>query len=481
MAVQPLSVKKSLAWLGLAQGISIALQFSSSVVLARHLTPYDMGIFAVAFATVSVLSIFQQLGLNAFIVREEVLTDDISRTAFTINALITTALSIAIVAASYVGAVFLRDDGVRWVLLVLAVTPLFGIISFLPASNLERNGRFREIAVIGTVSGVIGAGTTIILAVLGFSYMSVAYAQLISSAFLALMLSITGRQYFSCKTGFSAWRRVASFGFQMLATSGINTGADRLSEIMLGRILGLGPLGLYNRASGLSGLIWNSIHVAAGRVILVDFAGLHRQGIPLIDRYKKTVGMVTATLWPAYAGMAVVAKPFITIVYGPQWVSAVAPFAFIALAAMIHVAIAMSWEVFTATGHLKLQTNIEFKRALLSFTLFVGGCLISLNAAAASRVIEAMIAVILYRPHINRITGTTFSDFKRIYLQSAFLTILAIAPSTALMLSSANSGSPLMLGLAIALGITLWIFGLFALKHSLADEIKLTMARLYPS
>jgi hypothetical protein len=34
----------------------------------------------------------------------------------------------------------------------------------------------------------------------------------------------------------------------------------RISDIMLGRLLGLGALGIYNRASGLNRLIWNNIH-----------------------------------------------------------------------------------------------------------------------------------------------------------------------------------------------------------------------------
>ncbi|CAA9531491.1 MAG: hypothetical protein AVDCRST_MAG91-2995 [uncultured Sphingomonadaceae bacterium] len=475
-----MSIKKSLAWLGLAQAISVVLQFASSVVLARYLTPYEMGIFAVAVATVGMLSLFQQLGLSALIVREEVLTNEVSSTAFTINALITTALSLVIVGASYAGAAFLGDDGVRQVLLVLAVTPLFGVLSFLPGANLERHGRFRDIAVISTMSGVIGAVTTIVLAVLGFKYMSIAYAQVAGSAALALMLIIAGRQHFSCKVGFMAWRRVADFGLQMLAVSGIASASHRLSEIMLGRLLGLASLGLYNRASGLNGLIWNNIHMVVGRVVLVDFAGLHRQGISLRERYKRTVAIVTAVLWPAFAGLAIVAEPFIVIVYGERWVPAVVPFVYLAIASMILVAITMTWELFTATGRLRTQTRIEFIRALVSFALFVGGCLISLEAAAAARVLDAIFSVLLYRPHLNRMTNTTAADFWPIYARSAVLTALAVAPAAVLMTWGEANGSPTLLAGVIGLGIVLWSAGLFALKHPLADELKATIGHRFP-
>lgn len=475
-----MSVKKSLAWVGMAQAISVLLQFSSSVVLARYLSPYEMGIFTVAIATTAILSLFQQLGLNSMIVREEVLTDGISRSVFTVNALITVGLSIAIVAASYGGELFLRDEGVRHVLLVLAVTPLFGIFSLLPGANLERNGRFRELALIATATGIINAAVAITLAVLGFKYMSVAYAQVASSAGSAIMLMVAGRRHFSCRMGLGAWRHVAAFGLQIFAVSGINNASSRLSEIMMGRLLGLGALGLYNRAVGLNGLIFINFHLAVARVMLVDFADLHRRGVPLRDRYLQTVAIVTATLWPAFAGLAAIAEPFIRIVYGAKWAPAVGPFILLAVASAIQVAITMTWELFTATGRLRTQTRIESVRAVISFLLFVGGCLISLEAAAAARILDAAISVLLYRPHISRMTGTSTADFRGIYAQSALLTGLAVAPAAVLMIVVEGSPALPWLAVAIMLGVALWAAGLFAIRHPLAAELTATLRNRVP-
>lgn len=475
-AYLPMTIKKSLAWLGLAQAISVILQFASSVVLARYLTPYEMGIFAVAVATVAMLSVFQQLGLNALIVREEVLTEEVSSTAFTVNALLSIALSLVVVAASYGGAAFLGDEGVRHVLLVLAVPPLLGILSFLPAANLERHGRFRDLALVTTAGGVVSAGVTIALAVLGLSYMSVAYAQLAGSGLMTALLVIVGRRHFRTRVGLTSWRRVTDFAFQMLAVSGINNASQRLSEIMLARLLGLGSLGIYNRASGLSSLIWTNFHMAVSRVVLVDYADLNRRGVSLRERYLQTVAIVTAVLWPAFAGLAVLAEPFIVIVYGERWAAAVTPFVFLAIASMILVSITMTWELFTSTNQLRAQTRIEFKRMILSITLFVGACAISLEAAAATRIVDALIALVMYRPHLNRMTGTRTADFWGIYARSALLTVFAVTPAAALMLLDVAGGPagqaplPFIFG-AVALGILFWGWGLFALGHPLAAEL----------
>ena len=44
------SVRQSLAWMMLSQGGLFLLQFGGSVAMARLLTPYEMGIYAVASA-----------------------------------------------------------------------------------------------------------------------------------------------------------------------------------------------------------------------------------------------------------------------------------------------------------------------------------------------------------------------------------------------------------------------------------------------
>jgi O-antigen/teichoic acid export membrane protein len=474
-----MSVKRSLAWMGLAQGSSFILQFTASVVVARYLTPYESGIYAAAVAVVGVLSLIQALGLQALIVREERLTPDISATAFTVNALISLFLCACILIASVGGGAFLGDLGVQKVLGVLALNPVLGIFSFLPAANLERSGRFKEMALISLACTIVAALLTILLAVLGFSYMSVAYAQVASGVVNTMLMNIVGRQHIGFRIGLKAWRRISEFGLQMLAVSGINSVSGRLSDVLVGRMLGLSALGIYNRASALNNLIFVNIHIVVGRVIFVDFSSLHRQEIALRERYLRTLEIITATLWPAFAGLAIVAKPFIFIVYGPNWVSAALPLAFLAFASIIQVAISMTWELFAATGQLRVQTRIEFIRSGFALLTFGTGCLISLEAAAAARVLDALCAFCLYRRHINRMTKTTTRDFWPIYVRSALLTVLAVGPAGILMAISGMSAyvPVVFLGIAIVAGIALWILGLFLLKHPLASEFRSISAR----
>jgi O-antigen/teichoic acid export membrane protein len=474
-----LSVRRSFAWMGAAQGVAAVLQFASSVVLAHYLSLHDAGIYAAAFAIVVFLSLVQALGLQALIVREEALTPDLLTTTFTINALISIALAIAIEGLSVGGSAFLGDPGVGRALSVLAVTPLFGIIAFLPAARLEREGRFKEIALAGTAGVIAGAITNMVLATRGFSYMSMPYAQWLTVGITAIVMNIFGARHVSFRIGFRAWRRVAGFGLQMLAVSGVNSLSLRLSEIMIGRLLGLSALGLYNRASGFNSMIWTNVHLLIGRVMLVDFAEIHRQGTSLRERYMRTVAMVTALLWPIFGGLAVISRPFIWNVFGAKWLPAAELLSIVALASIIQVAITMTWEVFAVTGELRTQTRIEFIRSFVALAAFTLGSLVSVAAAASARVVDAVFAVFLYRPHLNRMTETTFADFLPIYLRSGWLTLLACGPSGALMLVYRFSPDvPLpLLGIAVIVGIVLWVGALWTTEHPLGEELRIILRK----
>lgn len=472
-------VKRALVWMGLSQAAGFLIQFGVSVTMARLLTPYDTGVYAVGAATVSLLSVLSAFGLQAFIIQEKTLTPELSRSVFTVNAVVCVALCLAIAGLASAGGAFLHSGGVRKVLLALSLNPLFAIPDLLPAAHLEREGRFNAISVVATASGIVGALATVALGLGGFSYMSLAYGAWAGLATTAALDMILGRRHVRWGLGLTQWRRVGDFGLQMLAVSGLNTLSSRLSDLALGRFLGLEALGMFNRAAGLQSLLWNNIHLVIGRVVFVDFAEMHRRGQPLRERYLRTVSIVTACLWPAFAGFALLAGPFILAVYGRKWLPAAPLLALLAIGSIIKVSITMSWELFTATGNLRAQTRVEYVRSLVSLGAFVLGCLLSIFAAAAARIVDAVAAVVLYRPHLDRMSGASLDDLTPVYLQSGAVTLFAVAPALSLMAAyrmSASTPLPLVLG-SVGLGVLGWGVGLALFRHPLLEEATATWKR----
>lgn len=474
-----MAIRKSLAWMGAAQGTFFVLQFTGSVILARLLTPHDMGVYGIALALVGVLAIVQAIGMQSFVVREPDITPELLSTAFTINAAISVGLSAAIFILSFAGGRFFQDPGVRDVLQMLTVLPLITAFEFLPAARLEREGRFPLIASIGTAKNLVATVTTVSMAFAGHRYLSMAYGTLAGAAVSLICFNILGRHYVSLRLRLTEWRRALAHGSHMLAISGVTALGGRASEIALGHFAGLAALGLYGRASTLNNLLWENIHIVIGRVLLVDFAQKKQSGQSLRDIYLRAVEILTALLWPAFGGLAVLAGPFIHIVYGEKWGAAAAPLSALAVTAMILVSITQTWEVFVASRETGRQARLEFIRTGIGLAFFVGGALISLTAAAAARAAEAIFALFLYRPHLDRMTDTRFRDFVPIYGRSAALTVAAIGPAILMMLYNGWSPSAPIWQVAgsVVVGMAAWAAMVMATRHPLREEAVQWLAR----
>jgi O-antigen/teichoic acid export membrane protein len=466
--------------MGSAQLGNFLVQFAASVIIARLLSPLEVGVYAIAVSICGILGIIQSLGLSAFIVREADLPERLKATTFTIGLLLNVAVAAIIGLCSLASSVIVKQASVARVLAVLALMPLLGILEFLPAAMLERAAKFKVIAGVGLARSMLAQGLTVALAVLGCSSMSFAYGQLAGTVFSVVAYNVFGRAEIRLRLRLADWRRVAAFGAQMLTINGANASAGRLAEILLARIAGLQALGLFSRASSINDVVWNNIHAVVARVLLVRLASLQKSGLPLRDYYLQVVELLTAVLWPVFIGLAVVAGPFIATVYGRQWVPAASPLVLLALSSAVWATLTMSWELFVVCGETRRQARIELVRTGVGTCLFAtGAAFAGTTGAAAGRLGDSLFSFFIYRQPLERMSATTMSDIYPIYLRSAVLAALAVAPAALLMLNYHGAVTvPFgQLIAAVVLGIAIWAAALMLTNHPLAMQLKRLLPR----
>ena len=468
-----MSMRRDLFWTGVAQFFYLLFQFASSVVVARILSPYDVGIFTIALATVGLLAVFQEFGLYGFIVKEKELNAPLLRTVFTVNVGLSVLLSVLVLAVGFFGSMVWHEGGIRRVLIVVAICPVLNALSFLPETRLQRDARFKTLSIITISRTLLSQSAAIIFALQGSSYMSLAYAQVIAAVFSLLAFNIVGREFSSFQLGLSDWRRVTGYGVRMLAISGLSSASDRMSDFLIGKIAGLSALGFYSRGSSLNNLVWENIHLVSGKVVFVDLAQTHRSGKSIATRYLKVNDVNTVLLWPAFLGLAIVSGPFIRLVYGERWVPAAHALALISLGSMVYVSLSMTWDIFVLGGRTKEQSYLEGIRALLSTLIFAVGCRFGLTGVGAARLATAVVANELYRPLVQQITQTRLSDYKSIYPRNLVITAAAVLPSEIIMaLFRWSEFTPLMVVIAgIVVGVGLWVLAILVLGHPLKQEI----------
>src|SRR5437773_1185911 len=153
-----------------AQGAQFVLSLASIMVLARLLTPKDFGLFAMVTSVIGYLRVFKDAGLSTATVQREGITHAQVSNLFWINVAVSGAISLIFAAGSPIIAWFYREPRLIPITLVLSSTFLLSGLTIQHTALLNRQMRFKAVAVIQVSSLLIGVAVGISMAWLNYSY-----------------------------------------------------------------------------------------------------------------------------------------------------------------------------------------------------------------------------------------------------------------------------------------------------------------------
>lgn len=475
-----MSVRRSLLWSYGGQLLTLAITFTTSVIVARLISPREMGIYALALAISGVLSVFLSFGAQAFLVREKNIDVETIRSAFTVNLILSSLLALFLLGVGLFHLLARHDHDISTVFLIMAVGPIFAAFEFVPAALFMRDMRYSIISSITVVRAVVTSFVTLTSVWLGAGASGLAAGPVVANLVCACTYMAVRPQDLVFRPGLHRFREILVFGVQMLSISGVAQLATRSSDVILGNMLGLVALGLYSRASGLATLIFLNVYGLATGIIFVQLSRDLRETGELRTTFIRALRMITGTMWPILLGIAVLAGPLVLTLYGMKWLPAAIPLALLMISQFIVLGFGMNWELFVLRNETKRQIWIEVSRAVIGTTIFALGCLFGLSAAALGRIGEAIVGYILYRPHIDRLAGTQTGEVDRVYRESLQLTVVAVAPSFLLMgwwHWSAHVPLP-WIAITVLIGIVGWFLLLRYKRHPIVDEITMLTARV---
>src|SRR5439155_13431562 len=163
-----------------SQGAQFVLSLVSIMVLARLLTPKDFGLFAMVTTVIGYLRVFKDAGLSTVTVQREGITHAQVSNLFWINVAVSGAISLVIAAGSPIVAWFYREPRLVPITLVLSSTFLLSGLTIQHTALLNRQMRFKAVAVIQVSSLLIGVAVGIGMACQGYNYWALVFSNLIT-------------------------------------------------------------------------------------------------------------------------------------------------------------------------------------------------------------------------------------------------------------------------------------------------------------
>ena len=482
------TLRNSLLWSVGGRYLTLALQLLAFVVLARLLTPEDVGLYSVAAALIGLTQVLREFGVGTYLIQEKELTPARIRTAFTLSLLFSATLCLAVLVLARPIADFYREPRLEAVTRVLALSFLLIPFGSTALAILNRDMRFKALFWISTSSAVLSQLAALGFAALGFGYWSLVWSSLVATGVSVTGAAIAARGGLLHKPTLGEWRRVLNFGSQLVAGRIVSELSLSFNDLVVGRVLGLAEVGILSRAQGVMNLAHRDFLNAIRNVALPAFAKAHREGSDVDLLHAKFVANAAAFAWPFYGLLALFPLEALRLLFGPQW-DAAAPLVPVFCAAG---ALAVLWSfassALTACGHIGTTTRIELAIQPIRLGLLAACAYLfpRLEAFAWALLLVYALNVFVALGLKQTRLPTEFQRLFALLRPSVSLALATLSP--AILVRALQAGGIVESSLAefvtsAALCALAWMLALATLGHPLLDDpafarIKTLLARI---
>ncbi|HWQ92134.1 MAG TPA: lipopolysaccharide biosynthesis protein [Clostridia bacterium] len=356
-----------------SQGVSVVIQLTSTVILARLLSPADYGVMAMVVAVTAFAGLFRDLGLSSAAIQKQLLTHSQQSSLFWINVALGTALTGLLAGLSPVVSWFYQQPEVLWVTIAMSGTFLISSLSTQSGASLLREMRFGRQSMAGIAGALITMLVAVGLATHGFRYWSLVWGQIagaITTTSLLILLSPFRPGPLHHGEGL---KEILRFGANVTAFDLVNYFHRNLDNLLIGRFWGSDALGFYSRAYTL---LMFPISSFRGPINAVAFPAMSKlQGEPQEFRsyYLQVTSLIAFLSMPCTAFLFVASSPVIELTLGKQWLGVVPIFSWLAIAAFIQPAFGFVGSFLLSAGNGRRYLECGCFNALLITCAFLIG------------------------------------------------------------------------------------------------------------
>ena len=473
-------VRQSL-WISLADNyLGLVLRLAGTMIISRLLTPGEIGVLAVAAVFSTLASMFRDFGVAEYLIQEKNLTREKIAATLSLNIMASWLMALAMFLGAPAAAVFYREPGIEKVMQLQAVCFLLVPFGAVTMAYFRRELNFRPVLICNIAGNVVSFVVSVWLALLGFSYMSLAWAGL-----AGIVVTVLGSMWFR-PPELPRWPGLKGvmevFHFSKFASSVYLFGqlGKGAPEMIIGRAEGMAEVAMFSRAGGLIEMFQRLGLRSVMSVCMPYFAKSDREQGSIGAAYEKSVSYITAVGWPFLAFMGIAAFSAIRLVYGSQWEAAVPLAKILAAAFALELVHLMSREALMARGDAKSANALQIWLVLLQILGLLAVIPGGLIAAAWGYLVASGLGLFVSQWYLRRSFGLKTGAMVRACWPSFLLTLMTCAPTAVwAAMTGVHVGNFIVFGLVGGLLTVLsWFLSLHLLKHPLTAEVSQTLASL---
>jgi O-antigen/teichoic acid export membrane protein len=467
------SVRKGLLLSSIERYGVLALSMATTIVTARLMTPTDFGIAILGMSIFGLIDIFRDFGGGNYLIQVDDPTPKRVQTVFTVTLLLALPLFLILIFSADAIGRFYGDPGLSSYLVVISWCYLLASVSSPSYALLCRELRFDRLMVLSLTSSSLNAIVTIGLALMGFKYMSYAWAQFVSSIVYCVLCLAWGPKFPICRFSLKEWRPIAYYGVYDTARGLFTHLGDSAPFLAFGKTLGAETLALYQRAISVSRLPERTVLSGFAPILQPAFSKHAREGRDLGRTFLTSVEHVTVVMWPALIGIALLAHPLVQLLLGSQWTETVTIIQIISLSLLVCFPMYLARPILIALGAVRDTALIAVLTVPVIVLVQIAASFWGLTAVALSLFFTNGYTAIVSLLFLKRHMPLAWRDLFNSVSKSAAVTVVGAVPPLAMVIW-ANGEDHLSIAQGVsaaALSAAWWLFAVHRVGHPIGIEI----------
>ncbi len=367
------SMAKAVRWSGIGRTLAQVFRWAMTLIVIRILMPEDYGLVALAMTVFNLVGAVYEMGLAPAVIQAKKLDDDDLRR---ISGLVV-VLSLVIYLAFYISAPWfaLLWDEPRLVEILRTLALVFPIASIatVPLAILRREMDFKSVTIINFAAEMVGAITTLILALTGFGVWSLVLGHLAYAVMGTVLPLIFCPVRVIPSFNFKSTGRFIDFGGSIILQRLVHQIYTSADVIILGRAFDTATVGVYSVALEVATMPLRKITTIVNELAFAGFSRIQDDKEKIAGYLEKAFRFLLLFGLPIFAGMSSVAPELVAVVLGPTWMGATLPLQLLCLVVPLRLFADPLHEVLNGIGQQRLSSTCMLIIAAVVITALLLG------------------------------------------------------------------------------------------------------------
>lgn len=415
---------------GLLQKLTMhPLQLVYGMILARLVTPAEMGIIGLTAIFFAVGNQLASAGFGMSLIRKLDRTEVDMSTMFWSNLMMSFVIGSILFLLAPWFVDFYGQPELLWLTRVSSIMMFLNSSAGVHWALYQCKRDFKTPAIVNSITAIAGMPVCLVLAWQGWGVWALMWQSVFTSCLnlsIVWWISPWKPKFIFSKDSFIS---LFSFGGKLAYGGILHVLYSHASTFIIGKFFSPAQLGLYSRGIHLTSTIPATINGILGGVIYPVLATVQNDNERLIPAYRMYIKMSTLIIaWMCMCTLSM-GEPIVNLLYGKQWSGCV-----------IFVKIAALWVTFEhinsininllmVKGKANLMVGMDIIKKIISMTILLISATISVEAICWATAIYTQIAIIINTFIVGKLSGLTWWKQQKDYMPYIIWAAIACTPA----------------------------------------------------